>query len=104
MAFVYGVHYKHFLNISGLFDASENLVIPLLFKSDDCGDFLDMGKDLMNPEFGPRYVNYYSLDEYFGYDDDEKGFYFGEMREYTDTYQGRGVKANRFGDFDIHYW
>lgn len=42
---------------SGLFRYSK-LVMPLVLRPKSTDDFLDMGRDMKNPDFGPRYMNY----------------------------------------------
>ncbi len=57
-------------------------------KTDTAGDFLDMGNELINSDFGPRYVKYS--------DDHEKhglfgGYYIGEWSSKTNKPHGRGI-------------
>ncbi len=65
---LYGVRYSaDGTSLSGVFGEGDDPVIQLQLKSDSADDFLDMGKDLMNADFGPRYVKYsdFLFEEFF---------------------------------------
>ncbi len=57
--FLSGVRYSACGAISsGLFGSDGELIIQLEFKSDSADNFLDMGRDLVNVNFRPRYLKY----------------------------------------------
>ncbi len=65
-------------------------------------DFLDMGKDLINPEWGPRYFKYSAIeeDQYFTKGD----YYIGEWSTATNEPHGRGIQIdNKFNCIRIGY-
>ncbi len=49
-----------------------------------------MGKDLMNPDFGPRYVKYSDNHNEHGFGQ----YYIGEWSTETNKPQGRGIHIN----------
>ena len=77
-------------------------VLELELKEDSTDDFLDMGKDWMNSEFGLRYVKYS--------DDQEEhvifggGYYIGEWSSKTNEPHGRGIYINKYNWITIGYF
>lgn len=57
--------------------------MPLELKSDPAGDFLDMGKDLKNDDFGPRYLKYRDKREFYGNGHGAGFWYIGEWSTET---------------------
>ncbi len=88
--FLSGVQYSaDGTGLSGLFGEEDDLVLQLELKSDSADDFLDMGKDLMNANFGPRYVKYSDNREEHGFRSGET--YIGEWSIDTNLPHGRGI-------------
>ncbi len=79
-------------------------MLPLKLKQDSANDFLDMGKDLTNPEFGPRYVKYSAnfLEHCL-----RLGFYVGEWSSVTNKPHGKGINISptfiNFGYFNVEH-
>ncbi len=70
------------------------LVLPLKLKEDATDDFLDMGKDWMNSEFGQRYVKYsdnHKEHDFF------QGVYIGEWSTAAKKPHGRGIIIYSYG-------
>jgi hypothetical protein len=62
---------------------------PIHLNTNTSDDFLDLGKNLTSPDFGPRYVKYSVMenDDYFRKGD----IYIGEWSTTTDKPHGRGI-------------
>jgi hypothetical protein len=76
-------------SLSGMFGEKDDPVLQLELKSDSADDFLDMGKDLMNADFGPRYVKYSDNPEEHGFGNGI--IYVGEWSRETNQPHGRGI-------------
>ena len=84
-----GVHYQSDgTRSSGLFSDDNMLEMPFELKEVASNDFLDMGKDLMNPERGPRYFKCSDRKEHGWYEGD---FYIGEWSSKTKKPHGRCI-------------
>ncbi len=76
-------------SLSGLHNLEDDPVIQLELKLDSANDFLDMGKDLMNADFGSRYLKYSDNHKEHGFGDGNT--YIGEWSRETNLPNGRGI-------------
>ena len=72
-------------------------MLPLKLNEDSTDNFLDMGKDWTNSEFGPRYVKYRKYGKNGGTD------YIGEWSTETNKPHGRCILINSMGSIYIGY-
>ncbi len=75
--------------------------MSLEFKSKSADDFLEMGNDSMNPNFGPRYVKYSDKKKEHGFMEGET--YFGEWSTEFNRPLGRGIQINNYSMFISHW-
>ncbi len=72
------------------------LEMPLELTLIHTDDFLDMGKDLMNPKLGSRYFKYSDNRKEHGFLGSDY-YYIGEWSTNTKKPHGRGISINIFG-------